>query len=266
MGGPVQSGAMTARTWDRAALVPAGPGRRLPEVVALSAGLPSVADLFDFMRDAESRFETLRMRIEERSFTARGETVVAMDVALAHPGRARVSTTEVGRGTAGNFEVWISDGETVRTYSGPNRLGTTRPVRNRPRGLDASFPGSARVYEPITALPMETLADLFVHPAGYCQNVLATGLTWISGTDVVAGREAIVLECDHPRTIERSADRPDFHVQVAVDRADGVITRLIESIGGEVTRGAVVTLLEPDSNLAPATFDFDFPEGTTNLY
>ena len=257
---------MTARVWDRAALVPVGKGRRMPDIVALPAGLPSVADLFEFMRDAELRFGTLRMRIEERTLTARGETVVAMDVAVAHPGHVRVATTEVGRATAGNFEIWISDGETVRTYSGTNRLGTSRPIRNRPRGLDADFPGSARVYEPLTALPMESLADLFVHPAGYCQNVLATGKTWISGTDVVAGREAIVVECDHPRTIEHGADRADFHIQVAVDRADGIITRLVESIGGDVTREAIVTLLEPEASLAPATFDFSFPDGTTALY
>ena len=55
------------------------------------------------------------------------------------------------------------------------------------------MPGSARVYEPLTPLPLETLPELFIHPAGYCQNVLATGRTWISGTDVVAGREAIDL-------------------------------------------------------------------------
>ena len=145
------------------------------------------------------------------------------------------TTTEPDRGTAGNFELWIGDGETVRTFSGTHRLGTSRPVRNRPRGLDGDFPGPARVYEPITPLPLETLPELFVHPAGYCQNVLATGRTWISGTDVVAGREAIVLECDHPRAIERVADRPDFHVQVAVDRLEGIITRLVETIGGDVT-------------------------------
>jgi hypothetical protein len=206
------------------------------------------------------------MRIEERTFTARGEAVVAMDVAVRHPGHARVTTTEPDRGTAGNFELWIGDGEIVRTFSGTHRLGTSRPVRNRPRGLDGDFPGPARVYEPITPLPLETLPELFVHPAGYCQNVLATGRTWISGTDVVAGREAIVLECDHPRAIEMTADRADFHVQVAVDRLEGVISRLVESIGGDVTREAIVTSLEPDASLPPGTFDFEFPDGTTMLF
>lgn len=256
----------TTRLWDRAALVPFAGDRRVPGIVALQAGLPSLPQLFEFMRDAELRFRTLRLRIDETTLTARGETTISMDVALEHPGHARVTTTERGAGAAGNFELWISDGETVHTYSGAHRLGTTRPVRNRPRGLDREFPGSARVYESVTPLPLETIPELFVHPGGYCQNVLATGRTWISGTDIVAGREAIVVECSHPRTIERVADRADFHVQVAVDRAEGIITRLTESIGGEVTREAVVTLLEPDAPLPPGTFEFSFPDGTTMLF
>lgn len=257
---------MTTRLWDRAALVPTTANRRVPAIVALPSELPSVAQLFEFMRDAELRFQTLRMRLEERTEGVRGSRVMAMDVSIQHPGHARVTTTEVGGGAAGNFELWVGDGGTIQTYSGIHRLGTSRPVRNRPRGLDKQFPGSARVYEPVTPLPLETLPELFVHPAGYCQNVLATGKTWISGTDIVAGREAIVVECDHPRAIEHVADRPDFHIQIAVDRAEGIITSLIESIGGEVTREAVVTSLEPDAILAPGVFDFAFPDGTTMLY
>lgn len=257
---------MTSRLWDRAALVPTSPNRRAPAVVALPADLPSVAGLFEFMRDAELRFQTLRMRLKERTEGVRGSQVMAVDVSMQHPGHARVTTTEADGGPTGNFELWVSDGATILTYSGLHRLGTSRPIRNRPRGLDGEFPGSARVYEPVTPLPRETLPDLFVHPAGYCQNVLATGRTWISGTDVVAGREAIILECAHPRAIERVADRPDFHIQIAVDRADGIITRLTETIGGSITREAVVTSLEPDAILAPGVFDFDLPDGTTMLY
>ena len=61
------------RLWDRAAVVPTrANGRRLPEVVALPEILPTVAELFDFMRDAELRFATLRMRIVETTTTAGG--------------------------------------------------------------------------------------------------------------------------------------------------------------------------------------------------
>ena len=62
------------------------------------------------------------------------------------------------------------------------------------------------------------------------------------------------------------ADRPDFSVEVAVDRLDGVILRLVETIGGEVTRIAEVAHYEPDAPLAPSFFEFAFPEGTTLLY
>lgn len=257
----------STRLWDRAASLPVPVDeRRSPELAAIGGDLPSLEELFTFMRDAELRFGTMRMRIEERTFGAIGEQLTALDVAIRHPGQARVTTSEPALGTAGNYEIWISDGAIVRTYSGPHRLGTQRPVRNRPRGLGEDFPGSARVYEPLTGLPLETLPETFVHPAGYCQNVLATGRCWISGTDVVAGREAIVVECDHPRAVQMPADRPDFHIQVAVDRGDGVILRLVETIAGDVTRDAEATSYQPNAPLPPGTFDFEFPEGATLLY
>ena len=258
--------------WDKAAALPVRTGERArPELPALPADrLPSLADLFTFMRDAELRFETLRMRIEERTQTARGETLVAMEVLLRHPSDARVITTEPGRGTAGNYELWISDGETVRTYSAPHKLGTRRPARHIVRGLSGEnardFPGMSLVYFPLTPLPMETLPDTFVHPAGYCQNVLSTGRCWISGTGFTGNRPTILVDCDHPRTVELAADRPDFHIQVAVDRADGVVLGLIETIGGEATRRADVVEYSPDSPIPPAAFEFTFPSDTTMLY
>jgi hypothetical protein len=262
--------AMTeTRLWDRAAVVvPATTdGRRLPEIVALRSELPTVEELFDFMRDAELRFATLRLRIEERTQTARGDDVTSMDAILRHPGDARVTTTRAGAGARAEYEVWISDGEIVRTYASAHGLGTQRPIRNRPRGLhDRDFPGPSRVYEPITPLPAETLPDTFVHPAGYCQNVLATGRCTVTGTDIVSGREAILLECDHPRTTELAGDRPDFHISIAVDRETGAIIRLIETIGGTVTRNAEATELQPDAPLPATAFDFVFPTGTTMLY
>ncbi len=257
-----------SRLWDRAAAMPAvRDGRRLPQVAALPEDRPSVENLFDFMRDAESRFATLRMRVVERAYTARGEETSTSDVMLRHPGDARVTTSRAGSTAKGDYEIWISDGDLVRTYSGVHRLGTQRPVRNRPRGLeDRDFPGPSQVYEPITALPAETLPETFVHPGGYCQNVLATGRCAVVGSDVVNGREAILLECDHPRTTELPGDRPDFRIEVAVDRATGIIIRLVESIGGAITREADVVDLAPDAPLPPSAFDFTFPTGTTMLY
>ena len=75
--------------------------------------------------------------------------------------------------------------------------------------------------------------------------MLATGRCTVTGTDLVAGREAILLECDHPRAIEVAADRPDFQISIAVDRQLGVILRLVETIGGRTTRDAEVTDIGP---------------------
>src|SRR5206468_3083137 len=124
----VQSPAMATSRWDRAALVPVRRGAKRQEIAALPVGLPTVPELFTFMRDAERRFETLRMRIEERVYGARGEQFTATEVALRHAGHARVVTTEPGQAAAGGHELWISDGEIVRTYSASHKLGTSRPV------------------------------------------------------------------------------------------------------------------------------------------
>jgi len=263
----------TSRRWNAAAdLLPVPAGRRRrPELIALPPEeLPSVATLFTFMRDAETRFDTLRMRIEERSFTATGEHHVISDVVLRHPDAARVTTSVPGGAARGTYEVWISDGQTVRTYSGTHRLGTERPVRRAVVGVfpdeNPALPGTSRVYRALTALPMETLPETFLHPAGYCQNVLSTGACEVVGVDEVDGREAIVLECRHPRTIEMAADRPDFRIRLTVDRLDGVILRLEESVAGVVTRDARVTEYAPDAPLPPTAFDFVFPTGTTMLY
>lgn len=256
------------RLWDRAAAVPAvRDGRRLAEVTALGAERPSLSALFDFMRDAETRFGSLRMRIVEQARTTRGDESTTMDLLLRHPGLARVTTSQSGMTAGGAYEVWVSDGDLVRTYSGIHRLGTQRPIRNRPRGLaDRDFPGPSRVYVPVTPLPAETLVDTFVHPAGYCQNVLATGRCVVTGSAIASGREAILVECDHPRTTELPGDRPDFHISIAVDRATGVVLRLAESIGGSVTRDAVVADLVPDAPVPSSAFELDFPAGTTMLY
>jgi hypothetical protein len=258
--------------WADAAALTDGPGaRRRPELAALPADrLPTVAELFTFARDAELRFDTLRMRIEELTATTRGDHLVAIDVLLRHPGDARVTTTQPDGGTRANYELWLSDGKTVRTYAAVHKLGTKRPVRMPVRGVDAEsgrdLPGTSRVYIPLTDLPMETLPDTFVHPAGYCQNVLATGRLWVSGTDAIGGRQAVVLTSDHPRSIEMAADRPDFMIDVAFDRADGTILRLIERIAGQVTREATAVTYEPDVPLGPAAFSFAFPSDARMLY
>jgi outer membrane lipoprotein-sorting protein len=254
--------------WHRA-LVPAtsADGARVPAIASLVTHLPSTWELFEFMRDAELRFAALRMRIVERARTARGDEATRIEVVLRHPGHSKVTTTRDGEGARSEYEIWISDGDLVRTYASAHKLGTQRPIRNRPRGLhDRDFPGRSQVYESLTSLPMETLPETFVHPAGFCQNVLSSGRCWVAGSELVGGREAVLLECDHPRTTEAVADRPDYHISIAVDRETGVILRFVESIGGEVTRRAEVVDFQPDAPLPPSAFQFVFPSGTTMLY
>ncbi len=257
--------------WSDAALTVGRGPRRRPELAALPVNrLPTLAELFTFARDAELRFETLRMRIEEVTATTRGEHLTSIVVLLRHPGHARVTTTEPGGAARATYELWLSDGLTVRTYASTHKLGTRRPVRTPVRGLDGDaardLPGTSRVYVPVTDLPMETLPDTFVHPAGYCQNVLATGRCRVAGTEAIGDRQAIVVTSDHPRTIEMAADRPDFVIEVAFDRADGTILRLVERIAGNVTRDANVVDYAPDAPLAPTAFDFTFPSDARMLY
>ena len=158
----------TTRLWDRAAAIrPCRAGRRPPELVALPDGRPSLAEPVHFMRDAELRFQTLRMRIEERRCdrsTASGRDASrSCSATRATQGRPPIrtgrppATTSSGSRTA----------RLVRTYSGVHQLGTQRPVRRRVVGLDdPTSRAGRRVYDPLTALPSESLPRRFVHPAG----------------------------------------------------------------------------------------------------
>jgi outer membrane lipoprotein-sorting protein len=274
----------TNPAWDRAGSLPVpvadADARRMPELASLTDERPSIDALFTFMRDAELRFETLRMGIEEHAWTTRGEEIVASEISLRHPGAVRILTSttmaseaEVNEGgargeTPAAYEAWVSDGTTVHTYTSSRKLGTRRPARPRVRGIadDRSLPGRSRFYVPRTQLPMESLAELFIHPAGYCQNVLSTGDCRVTGTAVVAGRQAIVVECAHPRSIERAADRPDFRIRLSVDRTDGVILRLEEWIGDQATRDAIVTGYVPNTPIPDSAFELRFPPGTTLIY
>jgi outer membrane lipoprotein-sorting protein len=259
---------MSTVPWDQASrmLVPVD-GLRGAEFLVLAPGLPDLATLFTFMRDAELRFLTLRLRVEETNVGIGGDRRTVHEVSMRHPGDAKVISTDPDGPIAGDYKVWISDGTTVRTYSGKHRLGTERPVRRKVVGLDdPDLPGRSTVYVPVTELPMESVVETLVHPGGFAQNVLATGECWIGGTVRVGGREAILIECDHPRTIEIEADRPDHHLQLSVDRETGIVIRLVESIGGEVTRDATITTLDADKALPPSAFVFTFPTGTTLIY
>ena len=138
----------STRLWDRASRLPVpADGRRRAEIAVLAPGLPTVEELFTFMRDAEVRFHTLRLRIEETAATTRGDHLTVIDTLLRHPGDAKVISSDPARGITGSYELWISDGVTVRTYSAANRLGTDRPIRRGVVGLDDPEIGRASCRE-----------------------------------------------------------------------------------------------------------------------
>jgi hypothetical protein len=260
--------ASTPSRWDSASTAPVGlDGRRVPAIVQLPPGTPDLATLFSFARDAELRFATLRLRLEEHVGIARGETLRVHEVLVRHPGRARVTTIRPDRPSPTNHDIWLGDGETVRIYRSGHRLATTRPARSTPAGLgDRDLPGTARPYVPVTALPANSLPDTFVHPGGYCQNVLATGACAVTGTGLVAGREAIFVTTDHPRTVEMAGDRPDHRIEIAIDRETGVLLLLVESFGDVVTRRVEAVELSPDAAIPDAAFSVAVPADASMIY
>ena len=260
--------ASTPVRWDRASTAPvASDGRRVPEIMQLGPDAPDLATLFTFARDAELRFATLRLRLEERVGIARGETLRVHEVLVRHPGRARVTTIRPDRPATTNHDIWLSDGEMVRVYRSWHRLGTFRPVRPTLVGIeDRDLPGSSRPYMPLTALPANSLADTFVHPGGWCQNVLATGVCRVTGTGIVAGREAIFVTVDHPRTVPLVGDRPDHRIEIAVDRETGLLVLLVEWFGDVVTRRVEATELAPDATIPDSAFSVAIPSDASMIY
>ena len=251
------------------ALVPRAPERpALPAlVVAPAPDAPSLTDLFVFMRDAESRFATLRMRLEDRTLGSDGERAEYHEVWLRHPGQAKVVTRFDALAARGASRVWVSDGVTIRTYDSRSRTSSVRPVRNRVRGAtDPALPTFGQVYEPLTELPAESLPNTFIHPHGLCRNVLATADLSLLGTARVNTREIYLLRADHPRTTKILIDRPDHYLEVGVDRLTGIVVLLVEHVGDQVTRRAEVTALEPDAAIGDDAFVLHISEDVRSIF
>jgi hypothetical protein len=240
---------------------------RLPQLIAPPADAPGFDELFTFMRDAELRFASLRMRIVDRRATARGDEAEVLEIWLRHPGHAKVLARAEGDAPHAGGRVWVGDGERVRTFDSRAAATTSRPVRARPAGLDhEALPAFSRVYEPRTQLPAETLAEAFIHPNGYCRNVLATGDLTLLGTTRLRDRETWLVRCDHPRRAQLLTDRPDRSIEVGVDKLTGLIVLLVERIGDRVTRHAEVTDLGIDVPIGDDAFALHVPDEARRLY
>jgi hypothetical protein len=243
------------------------PDIRLANVIAPPVEAPSMPELFAFIADAELRFETLRMRIVDRTWTTRGETTEISEVWLRHPSHAKVLTRTGDDTPRSPSRIWLSDGEVVRTYETERNLLRERPIRDRPEGLTRDdLPAFSRVYPRRTMLPPETAADAFVHPRGFCRNVLATGGLTLLGTTARNGRETWLIRCDQPRRALVLDDRPDRVLEVGVDRLSGLIVLLVERFGETVSRQAEVTDLIIDGPMSADAFVLHAPENVRRLY
>lgn len=243
------------------------PALRPSDQSTLRTSDPQIGELYRFMAEAELRFATLRMRIVDQRQTTNGDETETFDVWLRHPAQAKVVTTR-GAETERDFEVWITDGEHVHVYEARMNTTSLRPQPVLPVGAtDERLPAFARLYVPVTPLPPESLADTFIHPNGFCRNVLATGVTSQTGTQLLAGgREAILLRCDHPRTNHVLTDRPDHWLEVGVDRQTGLILLLAEHVGGQLTRQAEAVSVGLDEPIPDAAFQLHVSSDTQVLY
>ena len=188
------------------------------------------------MRDAELRFATLRLRIEERTCTvARRGADARWTRSCATRATRGSRRRRPGRRGAAEYEVWISDGELVRTYSSAHRLGTQRPVRNRPRGLDdRDFPGHRQGLRAGDARcrPRRCPRPSSTRPAT-ARTCSRRAAAWSPARTSSIGREAILLECDHPRTTELAGDRPGLpHLDRGRSRRPASSSASSRSIGG----------------------------------
>jgi len=235
--------------------------------VAMADDAPPLEELFAFAREAELRVQTLRMTIEDRVVNAKGAQTVTYEVQLRHPGQVRVTTRRSTEALSQDYDIWLSDGEMATTYQAQRRLVSTRRLRDRVAGSDEpDLPPFARQYIPRTRLPAGSLPEAFIHPHGLFRNVLVTGPLSVIGTMPVAGREAIVVRAQHPRSAKVLVDRPDRSIDVGIARDSGFVVMLTERIGEAITRHAEVTSLDLDPTLFDTAFELKVPADARKIY
>lgn len=244
-----------------------GPAYRAPSIVALAKDAPTLNELLVFTSEAELRVDALRMRITHTLATSRGDDVETVEVTVRHPGHAKVVRRHNTQPMSRDYDVWITDGELVKTYDAGSNRASIRPLRRGVVGADGpDLPAFARLVMPRTPLPAESIAEPFVHPHGYARNVLVTGDLTLVGTADVRGREAFILRADHPRSAFVLTDRPDHWIEVGIDRMTGFLLLLVEHIGDHVSQHAEVTSLEIDPLVGDEAFELHLSSDVRMLY
>jgi hypothetical protein len=238
-----------------------------PERVVLADDLPGIEELFRFAREAELRVSSLRMVVDERIVNARGEERLRHELWLRHPGQARVTTRRSESSLSRDYEVWLLDDGIATTYAPDRNVASRRPVNGHVVGIDRpDLPKFARQLPALTPLPEGSPLETFVHPHGLFRNVLVTGPLAVTGTRMVADREAVVVRTAHPRTAKVLVDRPDRSVEVGIDRSSGFLLLLEERVGETVTRRAEVAELVIDPVVPATAFELHLPADVRMLY
>jgi outer membrane lipoprotein-sorting protein len=235
---------------------------RLPAVVsALPGGLPSLDELFAFAAEAERRVHTLRLRIEDRSITTRGESLSRTEILVDRP-RVRVTTS-----TGPAYEVWTTDGATIEQYNAASNTATRRPHRAPPTGLDdAELPATASHVQTLGPLPGKGWASTFLRPAHFCANTLRSGTLGAIHESTHLDRAALIVEAAAPRVIDRAGDHATFRYRVTFDRATGILLGVSEIHDERVVREAHVSAITLDAPIPASEFVIEMPEGVTKIY
>lgn len=230
-------------------------------VSALPGGLPTIDELFAFAADAERRARTIRLRIDDRSVTARGESLTRTEILVDRP-HARVTTSV---GTA--YEVWVTDGTTIEQHNAATNTATRRPHRTPPPGLDdAELPVSASHLQTLGPLPGKGWAGTFLRPAHFCANTLRSGTLGTIQETTYLDRAALTIESAAPRVIDRVGDHAAFRYRVTFDRATGILLAVCEIHDERVVREAQVSAITLDAPIPASEFVLELPEGVKRIY
>jgi outer membrane lipoprotein-sorting protein len=230
-------------------------------ISALPGGIPSAAQLFAFAAEAERRVQTLRLRAEERSVTAAGESVTQTELLVDRP-HARVTTIH-----GGSYDVWATDGSQIEQYSAASNTFTRRPRRAAPAGLDGEgLPSTVAVGETLGPLPSKGWATTLLRPGHFCSNVLSSAVLGDVHETTHLGRAALVVDAAAPRTIDRVGDHAAFRYEVTFDRQTGLLLAVNELHSDQLVRSTAVTALAIDAAIPASEFVVEIPGDAHRIY